>query len=249
MQKRRFGSWFARAVAANALTLALLCLALELLAGYGYQREWWQLDDALKLLRSGTWGAIAAALLAVADLAVFVQTRRAVFMAAAALVVSAVAIGVPGYHWYVARQSPPIHDITTDTANPPRFVDVVPRRDRARNPVDYGGAPIAALQKQHYPDIAPLLLDLPPPKAFAKALEAARAMGWEIVAERPAELRIEATASTRLFGFRDDVVIRIAAEGGGSRVDVRSKSRIGRGDLGTNARRVRAYLAELRGRA
>ncbi len=68
-------------------------------------------------------------------------------------------------------------------------------------------------------------------------------MGWKIVDENQAEGRIEATATTRWFGFKDDVVIRIAPSGGnGSRVDVRSVSRVGRSDVGTNARRIRAFL-------
>ena len=82
-----------------------------------------------------------------------------------------------------------------------------------------------------------------PAVAFAKALAAARAEGWTIIASDPGSGRIEATATTPWFGFRDDVAVRIRPEGRGSRVDVRSVSRIGRGDLGANAKRVRAFAA------
>jgi uncharacterized protein (DUF1499 family) len=70
-------------------------------------------------------------------------------------------------------------------------------------------------------------------------------MGWEVVAAVPAEERIEATATTFWFGFKDDIVVRITSADGGSRIDVRSVSRVGRGDVGTNAKRIKAYLAQI----
>jgi uncharacterized protein (DUF1499 family) len=104
---------------------------------------------------------------------------------------------------------------------------------------------VAALQQRAYPDIKPLTLDVPPGQVFDRALAAAKAMGWTIAVADSASGRIEATETTQWFGFKDDVVVRIGAEGSGSRVDVRSLSRVGRGDFGTNAARVRAYLARL----
>lgn len=144
------------------------------------------------------------------------------------------------------RSVPPIHDITTDTADPPAFVETAAMRTKDMNPAAYAGEEVATKQKEAYPDIAPVTLDVAPDQAFAKALAAAKAMpDWEIVAEVPAELRIEATATSRFMGFKDDVAIRIRAEGAGSRVDIRSKSRIGVGDVGANADRIRAYVAKL----
>ncbi|MBC7704159.1 MAG: DUF1499 domain-containing protein, partial [Rhodoferax sp.] len=89
-------------------------------------------------------------------------------------------------------------------------------------------------------------LALPAAQAFQIAERVARAMGWRIVADVPAELRIEATATTLLFGFKDDIVIRVTPTDAGSRVDVRSLSRIGGGDFGTNANRIRAFIKKLR---
>jgi uncharacterized protein (DUF1499 family) len=80
---------------------------------------------------------------------------------------------------------------------------------------------------------------------LSRATEAARALGWEIVATAPADGRLEATDRTRWFGFRDDVVVRVRPDGSGSRVDARSVSRVGRSDLGTNARRIERFLAAL----
>jgi uncharacterized protein (DUF1499 family) len=105
---------------------------------------------------------------------------------------------------------------------------------------------MAAAQRAAYPDLRPLAVDRAPADAFDSALAAAREMGWQIIATDAALGRIEATASTPWFGFNDDVVIRVTSvEGGGSRIDIRSASRIGRGDLGANARRIRAYLAKV----
>jgi len=119
---------------------------------------------------------------------------------------------------------------------------VLPLRAGAANPATYGGPEIAAQQKKAYPQIAPLDVALPPPRAFERALAVARDMGWTIVSSESSEGRIEATATTPFFGFRDDVVVRVSPAAKGSRIDVRSVSRIGRSDLGANARRVESYL-------
>lgn len=147
-----------------------------------------------------------------------------------------------------AHQVPRIHDITTDTENPPQFVALLAVRQKAPNGAAYGGAKIAQAQKAAYPDITPAQLDTPPAQAFERALDVARNMGWEIIAADKVQGRIEATATTFWFRFKDDVVIRIVAAGNGSRLDVRSMSRVGRSDLGTNARRIRAFLKQLQSR-
>jgi uncharacterized protein (DUF1499 family) len=141
---------------------------------------------------------------------------------------------------------PPIHDITTDTDRPPAFVAIVPLRADAANPIDYAGTEVGAKQRQGYPDIAPATLAVPPNQAFDRALAAARSMGWELVASDPASGRIEATDTTFWFGFKDDIVIRVAPAPGGSRVDIRSLSRVGVSDVGTNAARIRKYLGALK---
>ncbi len=167
-------------------------------------------------------------------------------LALTGLVLGLIATGMPARSINTARHSP-IHDVSTDTANPPQFVAVLPLRTAAKavNSTDYD-AKTAQLQKETYPDIGPLHLDLPASQAFDRALAAARGMGWEIVASDPAQGRIEATATTFWFGFKDDIVVRVTAEGNGSRVDVRSLSRIGKSDVGANARRVRDYLAKVK---
>ena len=164
-----------------------------------------------------------------------------------ALVLGLLVMVGPAIFVQKASGVPAIHDISTDTVNPPAFVDVIPIRQAAGadNPPEYPGASVAAQQKAAYPDLAPRDISLPPDQAFARAVTAARAMGWEIVGEKAAEGRIEATATTPWFGFKDDIVIRVVAIPGGARVDVRSKSRVGRSDVGANAARIRGFLAKL----
>jgi len=167
-------------------------------------------------------------------------------MALVGLVLGLIAAGMPVKSIYTAKHSP-IHDVSTDRDNPPQFVAVLPVRAAAKaaNSTDYD-AKTAELQKETYPDIGPLHLNMPAAQAFDRALAAARDAGWEIVATDPAQGRIEATATTFWFGFKDDIVVRVAAEGNGSRLDVRSLSRIGHSDVGANAHRIREYLAKVK---
>lgn len=218
--------------------------ALELLAGPGYRMGWWGLGPALQLMR---WAAtVAAVLLAVAAILNLVvlgrgRARSPRGLAVATLLLAIVVAGPPLYFFYLLQQYPRIHDISTDTEDPPRFVAVLPLRAGARNPVEYDPA-VAALQKAGYPRLHPAVVDLPPAQALARAERVARAQGWEIVAVAPGEGRIEATATTLLFGFKDDIVIRLTPQGGGTRVDLRSLSRVGGSDFGANARRIGAFV-------
>jgi uncharacterized protein (DUF1499 family) len=141
------------------------------------------------------------------------------------------------------------NDITTDLQNPPPYVALLAlrRAANASNTGEYKGAKTAEQQQRSYPDIAPVTLALPPAEAFARALATTRQLNWTIVETDAGAGRIEASDRTRWFGFTDDIVVRVAAADAGSRIDVRSSSRIGTGDFGTNAARVRAYIAALRG--
>lgn len=232
----------------TALGLAMACALVELLAGPGYRFEFWGLGVGLQAIG---WAAISAATvfaLTLIGTAMVLRSgmkrTRIIFLAAATI--SLLTFVPPTVLWFRAKHLPHIHDISTDTENPPRYVAVLPLRKGARNSTEYTAA-VAAQQKFGYPDIAPVMLELSVPQAFQRAERVARSMGWDIVAVEPGELRIEATATTMLFGFKDDIVIRVAANGSGSRVDLRSLSRIGGSDFGTNASRVRAFTKKLLG--
>jgi uncharacterized protein (DUF1499 family) len=208
---------------------------------------WCGLQAAFTMMRWAAYGGIAAIGLTVlgAFLGRRSGPRRGLVLGAVLL--GLVAAGIPGYWREAAREVPPIHDITTDTKKPPSFVASLPLREDAPNPAAYGGPEVARLQKEGYPRLGPVILDEAPEAAFQKALAAAHSMGWHIVAADAAQLRIEATATTTWFGFKDDVVVRLTPDHQGSRVDVRSVSRVGRSDVGTNARRIERYEARLKG--
>jgi uncharacterized protein (DUF1499 family) len=193
------------------------------------------------MLQWAAWAAIGGMALGLVGLVL--AGARAV--AAVALVAGLAVFAVPWSFRRQARAVPPIHDITTDPQDPPRMVALLSRRQGATNQAEYGGAAVAAQQQSAYPDITPIVLAVPPATAFAQALSAARGLGWEIAASDPAEGRLEATATTRWFGFKDDVVVRVRGDGAGSRVDVRSVSRVGRSDVGANAARIRRFRAAL----
>jgi len=205
----------------------------------------WDYGTGFQLMRWAGFAGLAVAALALVML-LLPRTRRAGLVAL--VVALALGLGTAFVPWNALRQAralPPIHDITTDTGRPPEFVAILPLRAAAPNPGTYGGPDVAQAQAGAYPDLRAHRMNAAPADAFKRALQAAREMGWEIVAEDAAAGRIEATDTTFWFGFRDDVVIRVEADGAGSRIDVRSVSRVGRGDVGANARRIRAFLRAL----
>lgn len=236
-------------LAVAALALGLLAALLLLVAGPGTRVGLWHFSTGFQLLR---WGAYVGVVAIVVSLAAAWLTRpghgRGGFaLALLGLGLGLVAVGVPWSWRQKARSVPPIHDISTDTENPPQFVAIAPLRQDAPNPIEYGGPQIAAQQRTAYPDVRPLVLEMPPRDAFRRALDVTQQMGWELVAADTAALRIEATDRTAWFGFYDDVVIRITpVTQERAVVDVRSLSRVGGSDVGANAERIRKFLQRLR---
>lgn len=257
--------------------IVLLIAASAIVAGapLGHRIGLLPLTAALGLLLAGLlpvlW-ILAAGLLALArgGLAQLdVRTAAALMLAAG---VSAVPLSV----LIRGLGGPPIHDITTDTDNPPRFDAVVAARADAPNPLEYAGAELAAAQRAAYPDVRGLDLEAGVAAVADLAAAAAEDLGWQVVAVTsfaageslrsidagaasppepcPAGARysvvlLEATDTTFWFGFRDDVAVRMheacGGSGGGTRVDVRSISRVGVGDLGANAARIRRFVDRL----
>ena len=235
------------------MTLALLStgvagLALLLLCAAGplYGIGVLPLAAAFAVLRWAAYLGIAAMAvsLVTGGLAYRRGERLGTWLAGVTFVAGIVAFGIP-YQWQrSARGAPPIHDITTDLENPPTFVAVAPLRADAPNGLDRPPL-LTEQQRKAYPDLAPVTLPASQDQVFDRALAVAQDLGWRIVTADKAAGRIEATATTRWFGFEDDVVVRLTPWGSGTRVDVRSVSRLGVGDAGTNARRIREYLGQL----
>ena len=236
-----------------ALTTILAVLAVLLLAAapFGWRAGLWHYRISFELIAGADLLALIAGIAALLCLAVGRRRlgRRATVAALCVVLVGAAFALMSWQTWQ--RRGPPIHDITTDTDHPPAIVAALAARQAEHAATaDYGGTSLAQQQKEAYPDIAPLVLSQPPARAYDLALATATAMpGWHILATDAPAGRIEATQASFWFGFTDDIVIRVSAEGVGSRVDMRSLSRQGRGDLGVNAARVRAYLAALKQKA
>ncbi len=234
-------------VALIGFGLAVIAAVAAVLSGVGSRLGWWYFGTGFTMLIAAA-GIGLVGVLADAVSAVFVRgpsAKHIFFVALLGMVIGLVATGIPAYWVRTAYTMPAIHDITTDMNDPPAFVAIMPLRQGAPDPAAYGGPEVAAEQKAAYPDIRPLILPMSPRSAFPRALAEAKKMGWTIVAAVPSEGRIEATATTFWFGFTDDIVVRIRPDGFGSRVDMRSVSRVGQSDLGTNAQRVREYLRAL----
>ena len=140
-------------------------------------------------------------------------------------------------------QTPMIHDISTDTDDPPVFAQARKLRSARENSLDYGGASVAQQQHRAYPGIKPITDDLNREEALTRVVQVVLGLNWTLVNADFDTGIVEAYDTTRVFGFVDDIVIRVRAHGSGSRIDIRSASRVGLGDAGTNAARIRRFIA------
>jgi uncharacterized protein (DUF1499 family) len=253
MNVRALTSNTTRRVISRIPSLALFLDALALIflaaAPLGWRISVLPLKISFLFLTGAALLGIAAAIVAVLGL---ILAWGSLGWARLALLSCIVLLGVAfvGVPWRLRHNhTPAINDITTDTVNPPAIITALAARQAEHAGTDvYAGPALAEQQKSAYPNIAPLILAMPPPQAFDLALSTAKAMpGWHIIAVDPHARRIEATQSSFWFGFVDDIVIRVTEDGDGSRIDMRSHSRQGRGDLGVNAARIRSYMAALNG--
>ncbi len=236
-----------RTARALVMAVAVAALVMLLASGPGTRMGLWPWQTGLALLKWAAYTGLAGAAGAfVLTLLLAVPRWRArAWVPMAALCIALVAAAPPLIALQRAKAVPAIHDITTDPFDPPQFVALAQVRAASPNGSKYGGMEVAAQQQKAYPDIKSLILKDPPQKAVQSAIDATRSCGWQIVSADAPSGRIEATDTTTWFGFKDDIVVRVRPEGAGSRVDVRSVSRVGKSDIGANAKRVREYLARL----
>ncbi|WP_036766905.1 DUF1499 domain-containing protein [Parvularcula oceani] len=235
---------------AAALVLVLLALVPVLIYGGMSVGVRYDLIGFGALFSQLGWLVPVLLVAGVAALVSFVLMllKRALLPAAASFCVCLLAFGMaagPILLRAKAATVPPIHDITTDTVNPPAFVAVLPLREGAANPPEYDRSQTEA-QLEAYPQIRPLVIERPYQEVYPLVIEALRAEGMRIVAADPREGRIEAVATTSWFGFRDDVVLRLrGAHGIATLIDMRSKSRVGRSDVGANAERIERVFGRI----
>jgi uncharacterized protein (DUF1499 family) len=233
-----------------AATVAVLTFPAAVLL---YRLDLASIGPALTLLR---YGVMLSGVTFVLGLILLVLAQRfgdprGIRRAAITLGLSLALLVPMSWQFAQVSQHPYIHDISTDTETPPVYVDLLEARKAAPNGADWAGAELAVTQRESYPTIQPL--DLPsvlPTDAWDKAMDVAKSFNWEIAGGSAQDGRIEATETSFWFAFKDDVVIRITPRfEKGSRVDMRSASRVGKSDLGKNAARIQAFLDALRARA
>jgi len=239
--------------------VTLLLVAGLALAGPGSQLGWWDYGTGLRTLRDAmpyVQGAMALTLAGVI-LSLIMRRKGTVMWGLLAIAAGAIFVITVGGMFAKAAGNP-IHDLTTDFDNPPQIVAGAdaerknPARYTGADPVGKaGGKTVAETQAEIYPDLAPQTVSADAPSVFDAALSVAEAMpGFTVLATTRPEPgtpgRIEATHKSRMFGFIDDFIVRITPmEAGGTRVDYRSKSRVGRSDLGANAARIRTFQKKL----
>jgi uncharacterized protein (DUF1499 family) len=230
-------------LAVAALGIAVGAALMATLGALGTRSGLWEFGVGFELVRWGVYAGLLAVI--AAGVAIFRARpggpRRGFIYGFLALLLGLLTIVIPLQSRRVVNSPAAVDDITTDTENPPPFAQLAPDSSGSMNAIGYAGAD-GPDQRELYPDIRPLVIDLNPQRAFQRALDVAQGQGWEIVSSSPADGRIEAADRSFWFGFTDDIVVRLTPLSGRTVVDLRVRSRDGPGDQRTNARRIREYL-------
>lgn len=206
---------------------------------------------AMKLFGLAAGGAVTALLLGIAALVnVWQEGFSGGARALRGCIIAVIVLALPVWSLPDLLMKPRLHDVTTDAVSPPAFQKIATLRKPEANPIGYLNT--AAEQGKAYPEVLPIAVNRPPAQVYAAVRQAVAAFSWKIVSEEPPAAGragiIEATDRTLIFGFTDDVSIRVTGDGGRSRVDARSASRYGGHDLGRNARRLTEFFAEVKTR-
>nr|WP_252728473.1 DUF1499 domain-containing protein [Alteromonas sp. C1M14] len=217
---------------------------MVLLPGPLYKFELVELGPAFTCLRWGVCVGIAAFVLLIVQ-SIFMRKTMRAGAVIGTLISVLVSVGIPLHLMQTARSVPPIHDITTDLTTPPSFAGVLQARSGAPNPPGYPGEETARQQVEAYPDIKPQLFNTDSATVFAAAQDVIDDLNWQPVTQNTRPNTLEATHTSFWFGFKDDIIVRLTQQGTQTKVDVRSKSRVGRSDLGANAQRIKAFQKAL----
>jgi len=239
----RLAIW-ARRMAFFSLTAVIVSIIIV-------RSEWLDIGPAITTFVVALAPSIFALMLALGAFGViWTDGLRGLGRAFAAMAIAIALLGYPSYLAYRAYKLPWLYDITTDPIDPPRYEALARLRPREANPITYAGLYAAEQQRAAYPDIEPLDEDATPEVAFKVALAVITKRKWIIIDRRPPqptrrEGHIEAVARTLIMGLRDDVVVRVRGGADGSRIDVRSSSRFGSFDFGSNAARIRSLIDDI----
>jgi uncharacterized protein (DUF1499 family) len=231
----------------RALLVSAAVLLIILVTGpLGYKFSVVPLEPSLISLLIAFAGGALVFLIGLVYLAIAIQSGLGVNrnFVIVSMILGLLPVGIMGPQMAAVLDAPPIHDITTDTANPPRFVAVVPLRQNASNGYEYGvseawpAEKLGAITIEAYPGLKPIKSDLSVADAVDRTEAILQSMGLQIVAVDKDAGLVEATATTFWFGFKDDMVVRVVGDGEGSKIDLRSMSRVGQSDVGANAARI-----------
>ena len=234
-----------------ARRMALFSLTAVIVSIIVVRSEWVDIGPAITAFVVALAPSIIAVLLAVgAFVVIWSEGLRGLGRALAAIGIAGALLAYPGYLTYKAYKLPWLYDITTDPIDPPRYEALARLRPRDANPITYAGLYAAEQQHAAYPDIEPLDEDATPEVAFKAVLAVIAKRKWIVIDRRPPQAprregHIEAVARTLIMGLRDDVVVRVRGGTDGSRIDVRSSSRFGSFDFGSNAARIRALMDDI----
>jgi len=235
----------------NIKTITTICkyLAIPLLLGFpvaviAYRLNLWEMGTSFKIIQyTGYASIVILAITLFVGIFAFIKKHKPIAERCACIAVL-LAVPVIGLAMQAskAKSLPFLHQVTTDTVNLPQFNAIVALRGEGSNPLAYDSEKLAPLQLQAYPELKPIISELTPQRAFLKAIQTAKSLGWEIISQQQEQGTIEAVDTTLLWGFKDDIAIRITATNTGSKIDLRSISRIGGTDLGANAVRVKNFI-------
>lgn len=237
-------------LATLARRIAIFSLPVTMIAVLLHRGGIVEHEVAYTVLGTGLAIALLGLLVAVAAFVViWNEGLRGLGRAIAAFVIGIAVLAWPTIEFVRAVDLPEINDITTDTSDPPRFLAVASARSSGANSINYPGERTAMLQQSYYPGVIPYEVDATPDEVFNVLLALVERRGWRVLDSIPPrggqrEGRIEAVAQTLLMGFREDVVIRVRTLTNGVRVDMRSASRYGTHDFGSNARRIQSLMSD-----
>ena len=235
----------------RALLVSAVVLLIILVTGpLGYKFSVVPLQPSLISLLIAFAGGALVFLIGLVYLVIAMQSDLGVNrnLVIVSMILGLLPVGIMGPQMAAAVDVPPIHDITTDTANPPEFVAIVPLRENAPNGYEYGvseawpAEKLGATTIEAYPGLKPIESDLSVADAVDRTEATLQAMGLQIVAVDKGAGLVEATATTFWFGFKDDMVVRVVGDGEGSKIDLRSMSRVGQSDVGANAARITDFF-------
>jgi uncharacterized protein (DUF1499 family) len=233
----------------NTITKFLKYTVTPLLLGFpvaiiAYRLELWPMGVSFKMIQYTGFISMAVLLIAIL-VAIFALVKKQKDVAkTCGIVALLVALPVVGLSMQAAKAKslPFIHQVSTDTVDLPKFKAIVALRGENSNPLDYDSEKLAPLQQAAYPQLQTIVSELSVEQAFAKAVDVANDLGWEIISRNKESGMIEAVDTTLLWAFKDDVAIRVQMTDTGSEIDLRSISRVGMSDLGANAARITKFI-------